>query len=119
SVTATNPNRGTALRGIATLSGPSAQPSEAMIRPVRNNSTFALAAALACSVGAAGCTFFRSSAPPPAPPPTVATAPVEPEPPQIAQTPSTIVVPQQGNDEPVLPWPERTLAKLTLREKIG
>lgn len=77
-----------------------------------------LVAALAALL-AAGCSVFRAPSPPA--PPVVATAPVEPEPPRIEAIPADTAAASvaQGNDEPAVPWPERTLAQMTLRRKVG
>lgn len=62
-----------------------------------------------------GCIFQSAPAETPAPP-VVADAPVEPLPPQIVALPAD---PARPAIAPGLPWSERTLAAMTLREKVG
>lgn len=91
-----------------------------MTRPLRKNSSFGLAAAALLALS--GCGLLRRAEGPAAPVPAavVADAPVEPVPPRI----EPLLEPAAAAPDPGVPverlaWPERTLAGMTLRQKVG
>jgi beta-N-acetylhexosaminidase len=100
-----------------------------MTNPLRNNSSFAVATAALIALG--GCGVFRSAADPS--PPVVVHAPAEPEPPRIEPVPVPAPGVASAGAEPIAidpdpaaaapvatsGWPERTLAGMTLRRKVG
>jgi beta-N-acetylhexosaminidase len=86
-----------------------------MIRLRRKNSTFTAAAAALVALG--GCGVFRSAPEPP--PPVVVAAPAEPEPPRIEPVPVLAVDTVSVSDPASAGWAERTLADLSLRQKVG
>ena len=86
----------------------------------RKNNRFGLAAVVLLAT--AGCTLVRSGNEIPVP---LAEAPGEPEPPRIETLPEPMVAEEPPREELNEPaderptWPERTLARMTLRQKVG
>ena len=88
-----------------------------MTRPLRKNSSFGLAAAALLALS--GCSLLRAREEPPVPV-AVAAAPAEPEPPRVEPVlqPAALEPPSPAPEER-RSWAARTLAGMTLRQKVG